>query len=71
MSTTPQTFIEIRDQDHRDRPVGHVAKQVYINGSPVLVAEDGVHIKYGPDEMTTVTLDLLPTELHFGHGPTP
>lgn len=43
----------------------HVAKGVLVNGSPVTIAEHGVDIDFGPDEVTTVTLKLLADEVHF------
>lgn len=61
MTDLPRTVITLTG----DRGPLHVAKGVLVNGSPVTVAEDGVDIDFGPDEVTTVTLTLLADEVHF------
>ena len=65
MSDTPETHIHIESRD--DIPC-HIARSVYVNGTPVLLAEDGLEIEYGFNEMTKVTLTILPKTLTFG-GP--
>jgi hypothetical protein len=63
MTPLPRTTIEFID--HAKDPLAHVAKEVRINGTPVLVTEHGVDIDCGHNEATTVTLTLLPTEVRF------
>ena len=61
-----RTIIEF--VDNRVGPP-HVAKEIRINGTPILVAEDGVTIEWGRDRATTVTIELLPDEIHFISDP--
>ena len=67
MSDTPETHIHI---ESRIDGAVHVSGSVYVNGTPVLLAEDGLGIEYGFNDMTTVTLKILPKTLTFG-GPVP
>ena len=43
----------------------HISKEVYINGSCVRVEKDSVVIETSSDGVTTVSLTLLPDEIHF------
>lgn len=69
MVSTPRTIIDFVDRGTGDTPLCHKAREVHINGIPVLVAKDGIDIEYGPDVITAITLRLLPTEVHFIHQP--
>lgn len=61
--TAPETHIHI---DSRIDGAGHVPGSVYVNGTPVLLAEDGLEIECGFNDMTTVTLKIFPKTLTFG-----
>ena len=43
----------------------HISRGIYINGSPVRVEEDSVTIETSSDGVTTVSLTLMPDEIHF------
>jgi len=68
MSNLPRTIIEFTDTKSPDPALAHITRQVKVNGTPVLLAEDGVEIEYGYGEITKVTLTILPTEVHFTAG---
>lgn len=68
MSSIPKTVIELSDINTGDDPRCHRVQQVLVNGTPVLIKKDGIDIEYG-DEITVVTLQILPTEIHFNHKP--
>lgn len=59
----PRTTIQIIDT--KGRGTGHVAQEVRINDIPVLVAKDGVSLSFSDDELTKVTIDLLPEQITF------
>lgn len=61
----PETHIYIEGRD--GGPI-HVCRQVYVNGTPVLLTEDGIEIEYGTKEPTVVTLRILPKSITFGPG---
>jgi type IV secretory pathway protease TraF len=62
----PRTVVEIIEPTETPgQNVCHLAREVRINGVPVLVKEDGIDITFGAQEITTVTLEILPTEIHF------
>lgn len=65
MPDLPRTVIEFVDPVGGENPVCHKLKEVHINGTAVLVAEDGIDIEYGAGIPTAVTLRMLPTEVHF------
>ena len=68
MSNLPRTIIEFTDTKSPDPALAHITRQVKVNGTPVLLAEDGVEIEYGYGEITKVILTILPTEVHFTAG---
>ena len=67
MSDLPRNVIEIVDvadtPDNICYKPGH--KGVWIDGNKILVAEDGIRIGQGKHGEVTVTLTLMPTELHL------
>lgn len=67
MSDVPRTVIEFQDVGTGDNPLCHRTREVLINGTPVLIQRDGIDIEHGGDQITVVTLRILPTEVHFNH----
>ena len=63
--STPRTIIEFVDVVNSDNPLAHKVKEIRVNGTAVLLAEYGVDIEYGFNEVTAVTLRILPSEVHF------
>ena len=63
----PRTVVEFRDYEGAEDAPCHKAARVFINGSQVMVEDGGVSIEFGEPKMTTVTLRLLPNEVHFNH----
>ena len=58
----PHTHIIFRD--NRTGPP-HVVQDLLINGQEVLVEKDSVSITFGDDQVTKVTLTLIPTSVVF------
>jgi len=66
VSSPPETVIEFLDYKENPSSRGpHKTARVRINGHEVLVAKDGIHLSCGDGETTQVTLQLLPSEVHF------
>ena len=66
---TPTTVVEFLDiRGSREGPT-HKTYGITINGTPVLVADNGVTIELdtsnGPNPVTKIHLTLLPSEVHF------
>ncbi len=66
--STPRTVIHVVDT-HGGSPMVHVAKEVWLNGEPLLLAENGYEITTSADgnEPTVVTLRVMPTSVHYVH----
>ena len=47
--------------------MAHKTKELRINGVPVLVESDSVYLEFGTDELTKLTVTILPAEVHFNH----
>jgi len=71
MSSHPRTVVEFLD--HPGTHLCHKTVTIAINGTPVLVERDGIDVDIDPDGVraTTVTVRLLPTEIHFTRRPEP
>lgn len=67
-SSERETHVHIESRPDAD--LVHVPWNVYVNGVPVLLAEDGLEIESGFDQATVVVLKILPKTLTFG-GPVP
>lgn len=69
MSKAPRTVIEFTDTATADteRPLAHKAKEIRINGAPVLVDADSVYLEFGANDPTRLTVTIFPTEVHFNH----
>lgn len=66
MTRQPRTTIEFIDRTNDPgNTLAHIASEVRINGTPVLVARDSIDVECGDNEATAVTLTLLPTKVHF------
>lgn len=62
----PKTIIEfIEPLDFPDKTVAHKAKEIRINGVPVLVKADDIDLQFGFNDITSLTITLIPTEVHF------
>lgn len=60
----PYTVVELVDPSGADG-VLHKVKNLHINGQPVTVEAGSTTINFGNSEITSVTLTLLPDEIHF------
>lgn len=66
MSTQPSPArIDLVDVTGKPGDVAHVAKEIRINGIPVFVGEYGLTFQYGAKELTTVTIELPTSDIHF------
>lgn len=61
----PRTVIDFVDIQPPEQALAHRMREVHINGVPVLVAKDGIDLEFSESDVTSVTLRLLPTEVHF------
>lgn len=59
----PRTVVELVDTSGHD--LIHKPRQFRIDGSPVLVAQDGIELDFSDKTATTVTFRLLVSEVHF------
>ena len=70
MTDFPKTLIEFRDR-HRDSTGQLLHKAcgpILIDGNPVAVERGSVKFESGEDQITKVTLTLLPHEVRFNHN---
>lgn len=69
MRRTPRTLIEfvepVPEGSNAEDAVAHKMRVVHINGQEVLVERDSIDLTFGPDEITKVTLTIIPTEVRF------
>ena len=63
-SHIPPTIVEFVDPSGADG-VLHKVKALHINGQPVTVKAGSIALNFGNSEITSVTLTLLPDEVHF------
>ena len=56
--------IEFRDSNPASP--GHLTRHVYIDGTELMIAEDGIQVSQpGNDEIQTVTLTIIPHRISF------
>lgn len=69
MSKPPRTLVEFVDRVPEGRDpdsnIAHKTQAIYINGEEVLVERDTTVLDFGDNEVTKVTLTILPTEVRF------
>ena len=53
----------IRLTDGRESPTYHCVRKVSVNGVDLRLAEDGIDIEYGPEQVTIVTLRVIASEI--------
>lgn len=66
------TIVEVADAEENERKIGsmpHAPRRVFVNGHETRIAEGGLRVEGDEFGATTVTLKLLPDEIHFTRTP--